>query len=138
MLVPLAALALATGAASAAEKWLKIDPKDPFSTDGSFHLFDIDSAFEDMTTGWVAAHMVYKKPEDAAAGVKSWYVWAFDCKAKQVYYVASPADGGGSTPTDGWRTKPNALDKPVMGGVTNMFGKKLCALKGSWPKGALP
>jgi hypothetical protein len=25
-----------------------------------------------------------------------------------------------------------------MGGVTNMFGKKLCALKGSWPKGDLP
>ena len=30
------------------------------------------------------------------------------------------------------------VDAPVMGGVTNMFGKKLCALKGSWPKGDLP
>jgi hypothetical protein len=139
-LLPLAALVALSLAhpAAAAEKWLKIDPKDPFSKEGSFHMFDVVSAFEDEKTGLVAAHMTYAKPDDAAGGVAKWYVWAFDCKAKTVYYVANPADAGGATPTPDWKTKPNTLAKPVMDGVTNMFGKKLCALKGSWPKGTLP
>jgi hypothetical protein len=132
------ALCIAAGPAAAAEKWLKIMPDDPFSKDGTFHLFDIDSAFEDAATGYVAARMTFTPPEKAAEGVVKWYVWAFDCKAKKVFYVSSPADSGGTKAEDGWRDKANALDKPVMGGVTNMFGKKLCALKGSWPKGALP
>jgi hypothetical protein len=111
-------------------------PDDPYSTDGSFHQFDVDSAFEDRTTGYVAARMIYRKPDDASA-VATWHVWAFDCKGS-VYYAAGADDTAGAKFAADWRTKPNSLKKPVMGGVTNMFGKKLCALKGSWPKGDLP
>jgi hypothetical protein len=124
--------------ASAGERWLKIDPNDPFGKEGVFHLFDVDSVFEDRSTGYVVSRMIYVKPEEAAKGpAASWLVWAFDCKAKTVYYVAGSGETGAKI-EDGWRTKPNSLNEPVMGGVTNMFGKKLCALKGSWPKGDLP
>ena len=133
----LAALAL-TLPASAGEKWLKIDPNDPFSKDGVFHQFDVDSVFEDRATGYVVSRMIYVKPEEAAGGpAAAWLVWAFDCKAKTVYYVSGQGDTGTKV-SEGWRTKPNSLKEPVMGGVTNMFGKKVCALKGSWPKGELP
>lgn len=131
------ALLAATGAARA-EKWLKIMPDDPFAKDGSYHLFDIDSAIEDNATGRVAARMIYTDPANADAPAR-WFVWAFDCKGA-VYYVSSPGADGvpGTTTNPDWRTKPEPLKKPVMGGVTNTFGKKLCALKGSWPKGDLP
>lgn len=123
---------------AAAEKWLKIMPNDPFSDKGQFHQFDVDSAFQDRATGFVAAHMTYQKPAHTAQGnVKAWYVWAFDCKKNDVYYVSSPGETGTKV-QDGWRAKPNTLKKSLMGGVTNMFGKKLCALKGSWPTGDLP
>ncbi len=124
--------------AAASERWLKIMPNDPYSKDGVFHQFDVDSAFEDSTTGFVAARMIYVKPEDAAKGpAAAWHIWAFDCKANTVYYVSGQGETG-TKMVDGWRAKPSSLKKPVMGGVTNMFGKKLCALKGSWPKGELP
>ena len=122
--------------AAAAEKWLKVMPNDPFSNDGSFHQFDIDSAFEDSKTGLVAARLIYAKPASGEP-VTSWFVWAFDCKKNTVYYVSDPGDTG-TTVKAGWHDKPNRLKKPVMGGVTNMLGKKLCALKGSWPQGDLP
>lgn len=141
-------LALAPRAA-AADKWLKVMPDDPFGEDGEFHLFDIDSAFEDNATGLVAARLTYMKPADAvSAPVATWYVWAFDCKAKKVYFVSRPAQASdvtdaGATPTgttvvDGWHAKPESLKKPHMKGVTNVLGAKLCALKGSWPKADLP
>lgn len=124
--------------AAAGEKWLKIDPNDPFAKDGVFHQFDVDSVFEDRTTGYVASRMIYVKPEDAAkAPAAKWLVWAFDCNAETAYYVSGEGDTGTKL-SDGWRTKPASLKEPVMGGVTNMFGKKVCALKGSWPKGDLP
>jgi len=131
-----ACVLLAATTAARAEKWLKIMPDDPYSKDGSFHQFDVDSAFEDRATGYVAARMTYRKPEDAA-NVAAWHVWAFDCKGS-VYYVAGPDDPVGAKTVADWRTKPSSLKKPVMGGVTNSFGKKLCALKGSWPAGDLP
>ena len=135
----LLAVSLASAFASAAfaEKWLKVDPKDPYSKEGNFHLFDIDSAFQDRATGLIAAHMVFMKPDDVSAGVKSRILWAFDCKTRHVYFVGNQDDGGVQV-TPGWREKPSSLAKPQMGGVTNMFGKKLCALKGSWPLGDLP
>ena len=134
---------------AAADKWLKVMPNDPFSDDGSFHLFDVDSGIEDNATGLVAARMTYMKPEDAAsAPVATWYVWAFDCKAKKVYFVSRPADASdatdasttatGTTVIAGWHGKPDSLKKPHMKGVTNVLGAKLCALKGSWPKADLP
>jgi hypothetical protein len=133
-----AAASLILAHAASAERWLKIDPNDPFSKEGTFHLFDVDSAMEDTATGYVYARMIYVKPADAAAQAK-WYVWAFDCTANTVYYVASPPEAGdGTKAKDDWRLKPAELKEPVMGGVTNTFGKKLCALKGSWPKGDLP
>ena len=58
----LAVLAL-TLPASAGEKWLKIDPNDPFSKEGVFHQFDVDSVFEDRATGYVVSRMIYVKPE---------------------------------------------------------------------------
>ena len=119
-----------------AEKWLKVMPDDPFSEKGSYHQFDIDSAFEDSATGYVAARMIYTDPAKAA-GARSWFVWAFDCQG-HVFFVSSPEDSGGTKVTDGWRTKSTDLEPPQMGGVTNVFGQKLCALKGSWPKGDLP
>lgn len=122
---------------ASAERWLKIDPNDPFSKEGNFHQFDVDTAMEDSTTGFVFARMIYVKPSEAAAYPK-WYVWAFDCTANTVYYMAEPAESGGTKAKADWQLKPNALKEPVMGGVTNMFGQKLCALKGSWPKGDLP
>lgn len=131
----LAALAMP---ASAGERWLKIMPDDPYSKEGVFHQFDVDSVFEDRATGYVVSRMIYVKPEQAAAGpAAKWLVWAFDCKAKTVYYVSNEGDAG-TVVTEGWRAKPTSLKTPVMGGVTNMFGKKVCALKGSWPGGALP
>lgn len=133
----LAAAALAAPA-SAGERWLKIMPDDPYSKEGVFHLFDVDSVFEDRKTGYVASRMIYVKPETTANGpAAAWLVWAFDCKANTVYYVSGQAETG-TTVTDGWRGKPEALDKPSMGGVTNVFLKKVCALKGSWPMGDLP
>ena len=124
--------------ASAGERWLKIDPNDPYGKEGVFHQFDVDSVFEDGATGYVVSRMIYVKPEEAAGGpAAAWLVWAFDCKAKTVYYVSGQGDTGTKV-SEGWRTKPNSLKEPVMGGVTNMFGRKLCALKGSWPKGELP
>lgn len=123
---------------ASAEKWLKIDPKDPYSKGGEFHAFDIDSAFEDNASGFIVGRMTYKAPDKIPSeGVSSWHVWVFDCKAKTVYYAGSPAEGGGTKIEADWSKKPNTLSKPVMGGVTNTFGKKLCALKGSWPKGDL-
>ena len=137
LLAVLSSAALAVPAS--AEKWLKIDPNDPYSAEaGTFHMFDVDSAFEDRTTGFVAAHMIFKKPADVGTGsVQSRILWAFDCAANTVYYVGDVADGV-ATAKDDWRGKPNALAEPVMSGVTNMFGRKLCALKGSWPLGDLP
>jgi hypothetical protein len=135
----LAALSIVMALPAAAEKWLKIDPNDPFSKEGVFHHFDVDSAFDDNATGFVAATMIYVKPETAVAGVEtSRHIWAFDCVANNVFYVAVSTKADGTKVTADWRTKPNSLAEPVMGGVTNMFGKKLCALKGSWPKGELP
>ncbi len=132
-------LLAALGTASAEETWLKIDPNDPFSKDGEFHHFDVTSAFEDRATGFVAATMIYVKPEVAKPGAAtSRHLWAFDCKAKTVYYVAVSAAGEGFKVSPDWNNKANSLKAPVMGGVTNLFGKKLCALAGSWPKGALP
>ena len=124
---------------AAAEKWLKIDPKDPFQGEkGTFHLFDVDSAFEDRATGFVAAHMIYQVPAEVTAeSARSRILWAFDCKANAVHYVGDVADGV-ATAKDGWRSEAHPLKEPVMGGVTNLFGKKLCALKGSWPLGDLP
>ena len=140
-LTAVAVLAFATPAL-AGETWLKIMPDDPYSKEGSFHMFDVTSAFEDGATGYVAARMTYGKPGTVQSGtLKSWYVWAFDCEAGKVYYVSNPAEegkGNGTRTIDGWRDKPDSLAEPVMGGVTNAFGKKLCALKGSWPKGKLP
>ena len=140
-LITLALLVLSTPAV-ASEKWLKVMPDDPYSNEGSFHMFDIDSAFEDGATGLVAARLTYEKPATVHSGaVKTWYVWAFDCDAGTVYYVSNPAEAGkgsGTRPIAGWHDKPSSLAEPVMGGVTNTFGKKLCALKGSWPKGKLP
>lgn len=132
-------LATTTASSAFAERWLKIDPNDPFKGDeGVFHQFDVDSAFEDRTTGFVSARMVFKKPGDVEkSGVKSWIVWAFDCKARNVYYVATPSESGTNLTAD-WRDKPSSLAKPLMGGVTNMFADKLCALKGSWPLGEFP
>jgi hypothetical protein len=139
-IVVLAALssAVVCGTASA-EKWLKIDPSDPFQGEkGNFHLFDVDSAFEDRGTGFVAAHMIYKPPaEVAAGGESSRMLWAFNCNTNEVHYVADLADGV-ATAKQGWRSEAHSLAEPVMGGVTNMFGRKLCALKGSWPLGDLP
>jgi hypothetical protein len=133
-----ASLVLVASPAMAGERWLKIMPDDPYSKEGVFHQFDVDSVFEDRKTGLIASRMIYVKPEEAASGpAKGWLVWAFDCKANTVYYVSSQADAG-TTVTDGWREKPNALSEPVMGGVTNVFAKKVCALKGSWPMGDLP
>jgi hypothetical protein len=132
-----AVLSLAAAMPAAAEKWLKIDPNDPYSEGGTFHLFDVDSAAEDRATGFVYARMIFTKPEEAAnGGVDSWMIWAFDCTGNVMYAVASGKSGADVTAD--WRQTPHALDKPQMGGVTNMFGKKLCALKGSWPKGDLP
>jgi hypothetical protein len=134
-----AALLIAFAPAAAAETWLKIDPNDPFSKNGEFHHFDVDSGFEDPATGYVAATMIYVKPEDAKPGVKTARnVWAFDCTANTVYYVAVSTEPEGTKVTADWSAKPNALKEPVMGGVTNLFGKKVCALKGSWPKRDLP
>lgn len=131
-----ALLASALAVEAQAEKWLKIMPNDPYAEKGSYHLFDIDSAFEDSATGFVAARMVFVKPEDAG-GAASWFVWAYDCQGN-VYYVASPEKAQGFKVKPDWRSAPDKLDKPNMGGVTNMLGDKLCALKGSWPKGDLP
>jgi hypothetical protein len=94
---------------------------------------------EDTATGFVAATMIYVKLETAKPGVDtSRHVWAFDCAANNVFYVSVATKADGTKVTAAWRTKPASLAEPVMSGVTNMFGKKLCALKGSWPKGALP
>lgn len=135
----LAALSFALTLPAAAEKWLKIDPNDPFSKDGVFHHFDVDSAIEDSATGFVVATLIYVKPETAVPGVEtSRHLWAFDCVGNNVFYVAVSTKADGTKVTADWRTKPGSLTEPVMGGVTNMFGKKLCALKGSWPKGELP
>lgn len=124
--------------AFAGERWLKIMPDDPYSKEGVFHLFDVDSVFEDRKTGYVASRMIYVKPETTANGpAAAWLVWAFDCNANTAYYVSTQAETG-TTVTEGWRGKPNALTEPSMGGVTNMFAKKVCALKGSWPVGDLP
>lgn len=137
--IAIAVLSGALALPAAAEKWLKIDPNDPFSKEGVFHHFDVDSAMEDSATGFVAATMIYVKPEVATPGVEtSRHLWAFDCVANTVFYVATSTKAEGTRVTPDWRTKPAALAEPVMGGVTNMFGKKLCALKGSWPKGSLP
>ena len=137
--VLLAAMSFALALPAAAEKWLKIDPNDPFAKDGVFHMFDVDSGMEDSATGFVAATMIYVKPELAKPGVAtSRHLWAFDCKAKTVYYVAASEAGEGLKVSPDWSKKPNSLEAPVMGGVTNLFGKKLCALVGSWPKGDLP
>jgi hypothetical protein len=133
------ALSIALAMPAAAEKWLKIDPNDPYAKDGVFHMFDVDSAMEDAATGYVAATMIYVKPETATPGVEtSRHLWAFDCVGNNVFYVAVASKAEGEKVTADWRTKPASLAEPVMDGVTNMFGKKLCALKGSWPKGALP
>lgn len=135
----LSVLSLAVALPASAEKWLKIDPNDPFAKDGVYHLFDVESGIEDTATGFVAATMIYVKPETATPGVDtSRHLWAFDCTGNNVFYVAVTTKADGKKVTADWRTKPNSLTEPVMGGVTNMFGKKLCALKGSWPKGDLP
>ncbi len=106
---------------------------------GTFHMFDVDSGMEDSATGFVAATMIYVKPETAKAGVDtSRHLWAFDCTGDSVFYVATSTKKEGRKVTADWRAKPSSLAEPVMGGVTNMFGKKLCALKGSWPRGDLP
>lgn len=132
-------LATLTFSSASAEEWLKIDPNDPYSNDGSFHLFDIDSAFEDRATGLVAANMTYLPPATAASGgATSQWLWAFDCVADTVYYVATTTPAEGWSVTTDWRSHANSLAEPVMGGVTNMFGRKLCALKGSWPMEDLP
>lgn len=131
-----ALLALAFAVEAQAEKWLKIMPNDPYATEGSYHLFDIDSAFEDRATGFVAARMTFVKPETTSR-VPGWNVWAFDCQGS-VYYVAAQNAEQGLRVEAGWRSAPVKLDTPQMGGVTNVFGEKLCALKGSWPKGDLP
>ncbi len=142
-LLPLAALAALplalTLPAVAAEKWLKIDPNDPFAKEGVFHMFDVDGVIEDSATGFVAATMIYVKPDTATPGVDtSRHVWAFDCTGNNVFYVSVATKADGTKVAADWQTKPQSLAEPVMGGVTNLFGKKLCALKGSWPKGALP
>jgi hypothetical protein len=125
--------------AASAEKWLKIDPNDPFANEGVFHHFDVDSAFEDKATGYVAATMIYVKPAEAVPGaVTSRHLWAFDCANNNVFYVSVATKAEGTKVDAVWPTKPNSLAEAVMGGVTNMFGNKLCALKGSWPKGDLP
>jgi hypothetical protein len=135
----LAAMSFALALPAAAEKWLKIDPNDPYAKEGVFHMFDVDGGMEDSATGFVAGTMIYVKPETATAGVDtSRHLWAFDCAGNNVFYVAVSTKADGAKVTADWRTKPNSLAEPVMGGVTNMLGKKLCALKGSWPKGELP
>ncbi len=122
-----------------AAKWLRVDPSDPFGDKGVFHHFDIDSAFEDRKTGYVAARLIYQTPASiAAAKVSQWYLWAYDCTAKNVFYVGSPSDKGGTAVAADWQKKPESVAQPVMGGVTNKLGDKLCALKGSWPMGDLP
>ena len=135
----LAVLSFAAALPAAAETWLKIDPNDPFAKDGVYHMFDVEGGIEDSATGFVAATMIYVKPETATSGIDtSRHLWAFDCTGNNVFYVSVSTKADGAKVTADWRTKPNSLAEPVMGGVTNMFGKKLCALKGSWPKGTLP
>jgi hypothetical protein len=131
------AVAMMWSGAANAERWVKVDPKDPYSSDGQFHWFDVDSAYEDSATGLVFGWGTYKKAADIDAGpVRDRFLWAFDCERKQVHYVASEK-AGARTETAGWREKSTDLGEPVMGGVTNLFGQKLCALKGSWPRKAL-
>lgn len=132
-------LAVVFLSSAAAENWLKIDPNDPYSSDGTYHLFDVDSAFEDRATGFVAASMTFMPPASAApGGVANVWLWAFDCSANTVFYVSSQSVSAGLDVTADWRSQLHPLSEPVMGGVTNMFGRKLCALKGSWPLGDLP
>ena len=128
------AVAVLWSGAAYADRWVKIDPKDPYSNDGAFHWFDVDSAYEDQATGLVFDWGTYKKAADIDAGpVRDKFLWAYDCARNQVYYVASET-AGARTETAGWRANGHDLSKPVMGGVTNLWGQKLCALKGSWPK----
>lgn len=135
-LISLATLALPMTAS--AEKWLKVMPDDPYGKEGTFHMFDIDSGFEDEATGLVAARLIYKNPETVAKeGVTTWNVWAFDCGTNTFYWVYDVMSGV-TKMKEGWRNNPVSLKEPHMDGVTNVFAKKLCALKGSWPKGKLP
>jgi hypothetical protein len=116
-----------------AERWLRIDPNDPYGKEGSFHWFDIDSAFEDSATGWVYSWGAYKKAADIQSGaVRGRFLWAFDCAGKKVHSVGYEENGAWKE-AEGWRDKGDDLTKPHMGGVTNQWGDKLCALKGSLP-----
>lgn len=112
-LVLLASVSLAPFAS--AEKWLKIDPNDPFSNDGVFHHFDVDSAMEDKATGFVAANMIYVKPAEAIPGVITpHHLWAFDCDGNTVFYVTVVSKAEGTKVTPDWRSKVNSLAEPVM------------------------
>jgi len=131
-------LAMLSAGQCAAEHWVRMDPNDPYGGDGSYHWFDVDSGAEDVSTGYVFAHGAYTTPAKAqAGGLDRWFLWAFDCTQRRVFYVGSLNDTG-YVGKDGWREKGETLDEPRMGGVTNSFGQRLCALQGSWPKGRLP
>lgn len=128
-----AALFFCAGPAHA-ERWLKIDPADPYSKHGSFHWFDVDSAYEDSATGWVYAWAGFADDEAMANGAPAdKFLWAFDCERNAVHYAAW-VQNGEFKKSDDWREKSTDLSTPTMGGVTNLFGRRLCALKGALPK----
>ncbi len=117
-----------------AERWLRIDPNDPYGKEGVFHWFDIDSAYEDDATGWVYSWGAYKKAADIQAGaVRGRFLWVFDCE-RNLMRSAGGEENGAWKENAGWRDKGDHLGKPHMGGVTNEWSRKLCALKGSLPK----
>lgn len=137
--ISLAMLCLFGPSVAQAAKWLPVTPDDPFASKDSRHFFDIDSGKEDRATGFVYAHMNFVSATDASGNtVKGWYIWAYDCANNTVYFTSDPgADGSGSVAKSGWKTAPSPMNEKT-DLVTRELGRKLCALKGSWPKGDLP
>jgi hypothetical protein len=135
----IALLALTIGAAASAAEagaWTKIMQVDPFQgKDGTAHFFDRETAFQDRSTGWVVARLIYASPTVATSGeVKTWYLWAFDCRANAMRSIGYQGEDGFKA-NDGWRDKPESLAQSQMGGVTNELEHQLCAFDGLWPKG---
>ncbi|MGE3304011.1 MAG: hypothetical protein AB7M12_12965 [Hyphomonadaceae bacterium] len=129
--------AAAMCATADAARWLRIDPNDPYGGEGAYHWFDIDSAYEDPATGWVYAWGAYATPAKLAAqDAPDGFLWAFDCAANTVRSAASREAGVINFRAE-WRAKTTDLSTPQMGGVTNAWGRRLCALKGSWPLKAI-
>ena len=135
----LVALCIVSPSSVMAAKWLKVTPDDPYASKDSRHFFDIDSGMEDAATGFVYARMNFVSSADASTDmVKGWYVWAYDCGKNTVYFTSDPgADGTGTVSKTGWQKDPHVMTAKT-DAVTRGLGRKLCALKGSWPKGDLP